>query len=205
MKTEGVRSDGSKTEPAEQQRAETDAGRPTAGKLPVYRDLLLLLTISGVLLVDQLSKVAIRSTLRVGESWPAEGLVRITHGTNTGTAFGLLPNQTLVLIVSSVIAIAFLVYYYRTHALPSVLLRFAIGLLLGGAVGNLVDRIRVGAVVDFIDLGPWPIFNVADSSIVVGIALLIGVTTLNGRKDEEASRVAGPATDSSRADSSPGP
>ncbi len=62
--------------------------------------------------------------------------------------------------------------------MPRALLRFAIGLQLGGALGNLIDRLRTGAVVDFIDVGAWPIFNLADSSIVVGMALLVGILLL---------------------------
>ena len=143
-----------------------------------YRDWVLLPTVAVVLGIDQLSKHLIRTNLRLGESWPSEGLLRLTHGTNTGSAFGLFPNQTAFLIVASVIAIGFLVYFYNTHALPRPLLRFAIGLQLGGAFGNLIDRLSAGAVVDFIDLWWWPIFNVADSSIVVGMVLLVGILVL---------------------------
>ena len=74
------------------------------------------------------------------------------------------PNQTTLLIVVSLVAIGFLFYFYRAHAMPSLVLRFAIGLQLGGAFGNLIDRVLNGEVVDFIDVGPWPIFNLADSS-----------------------------------------
>ena len=148
---------------------------PPKERLLWYADRVLLPTIAAVLGVDQLSKYLIRTNLRLGESWPSDGLFRLTHGTNTGSAFGLFPNQTAFLIVASVIAIGFLVYFYRTHALPRPLLRFAIALQLGGALGNLLDRLRTGEVVDFIDLGPWPIFNLADSSIVVGISLLVGI------------------------------
>ena len=141
-----------------------------------YRDRLLLATILAVFLLDQASKLLVRATLPLHESWPEDGPFRITHGTNTGTAFGLFPNQTLFLILASVLAIGFIYYFYRAHALPSRLLRAAIGLQLGGAVGNLFDRLRSGAVVDFIDVGWWPIFNLADSSIVIGIGLLVAVT-----------------------------
>ena len=147
-------------------------------KLSWYRDWLLILTISSVVAVDQLTKYLVKTNLRLGESWPAEGLIRLTHGTNTGSAFGLFTNQTPMLIVASIIAITFLIYFYRTHALPRRLLRIAIGLQLGGAVGNLTDRLLDGAVVDFVDVGWWPIFNVADSSIVVGLTVLIGVLVL---------------------------
>ena len=138
--------------------------------------------------MDQLTKYLVRTNLLLGESWPDEGFLRLTHGTNSGSAFGLFSSLTPLLIVASLVAIGFLIYFYRTHALPRPLLRFAIGMILGGAVGNLIDRLRVGSVVDFIDVGPWPIFNVADSSIVVGMALLFGVLVLS---DQRASADAG--------------
>ena len=164
----------------------TSPEQPAAGASPSrlswYRDRVLLLTVPAVLSLDQLSKFLVRQNLRLGESWPSEGLFRLTHGTNTGSAFGLFPNQTLILIVASVLAIGFLVYFYRAHALPRRLLRFAIALQLGGALGNLIDRVNTGAVVDFIDVGRWPIFNLADSSIVVGLVLLGWVLLYDGGK-----------------------
>ena len=154
------------------------------------RDRLFLLTVAAVLLVDQLSKLLVRANLRLHESWPEEGIFRLTYGTNTGTAFGLFPDQSILLIVTSVLAIGFIVFFYRSHAMPSRLLKASIGLLLGGAMGNLIDRIRAGAVVDFIDVGWWPVFNLADSSIVIGIALLVAVTVLNteGERGQPSSR-----------------
>ena len=146
-----------------------------------YRDWLLVATLGTVLAVDQISKHLVRTYMELGDSWPSTGVFRLTHGTNTGSAFGLFPNQTLVLIVASVVAIGFLVYFYRAHAPPRRTLRLAIGLQLGGALGNLIDRVRDGEVVDFIDVGWWPIFNLADSSIVVGMALLIGILLLGDR------------------------
>ena len=165
-----------------------DAAPPTTDRVSWYRDKLLLLTIAVVFAADQLTKLLVNRYLALYESWPSEGFVRLTHGLNTGTAFGLLPNQTTVLIVASLLAIGFLYYFYRTQALPMRVLRLGIGLQLGGAFGNLIDRLRNGAVVDFIDVGPWPIFNLADSSIVIGIAIIVGVTMLT--KDE--SRPAAP-------------
>ena len=97
----------------------------------------------------------------------------------------MLPNQTLFLIVASIIAIGFLVYFYRAYALPRPILRLAIGLQLGGAFGNLFDRVAFGSVTDFIDVGWWPIFNIADSSICVGMTTLIVVLLLFDRKPAE--------------------
>ena len=154
-------------------------------RLRWYRDVLLASTVVAVVIADQVTKQIVKTNLSYGESWPAEGLFRITHGTNSGTAFGLFPSQTTFLIVASLFAIGFLFYFYRAHALPSTLLRLAIGLQLGGAFGNLIDRVRAGAVVDFIDVGWWPDFNVADSSIVVGIALLLGILLLTNQSRSE--------------------
>ena len=144
-------------------------------RLSWYADRVLLGAIVAALGADQFTKYLVRTNMALGESWPAEGLFRLTYGTNSGSAFGLLPNQTVALIVASVIAIGFLAYFYRTQVRPTSILRLSIGLQLGGALGNLIDRVREGSVVDFIDVGPWPIFNLADSSIVVGMAVLIWV------------------------------
>ena len=144
-----------------------------------YKNWIVLVTLCLILGVDQLSKYIVRSNFELGESWPSEGLLRLTHVTNTGSAFGLFPNQTILLTVASIFAIGLLIYFYRTQVSSSRLLRFAIGLQLGGALGNLLDRLISGAVVDFIDFGWWPIFNVADSSIVVGMILLVTVFTFS--------------------------
>ena len=155
-----------------------------------------------VFIADQVTKYIVKSNLALYESWPREGLVRITYGTNSGTAFGLFPDQTLVLIITSFLAIGFIYYFYRSHALPSRVLRLAIGLQLGGAFGNLIDRVRLGSVVDFIDVGWWPIFNVADSSIVTGICLLALIIFLTPRERDQAA----PQTDRVRhSDEEPAP
>ena len=171
--------------------ADHDAG--SGGPTSPFRDKVLLGTVIGAFVLDQLSKRAITSLMSLGESWPAEGFFRITYGTNSGTAFGLFPNQTTLLIVVSLVAIGFLFYFYRAHAMPSLVLRFAIGLQLGGAFGNLIDRVRNGEVVDFIDVGPWPIFNLADSSIVVGIFILMATFLLTKESREERPAAPTPA------------
>lgn len=165
-------------ENTEQHISERPAPLLIGDKISWYRDWVVLVTVPAVLAIDQVSKYLIRTNLYRGESWPESGLFRLTYGTNTGAAFGMFTNFTPLLIVASLFAIGFLIYFYRTHAFPHPLLRLAIGLILGGAVGNLIDRVRAGTVVDFIDVGPWPIFNLADSSIVVGITLLIGILLL---------------------------
>jgi len=170
--------------PAQETSTQADS-QSGSGPTSLFRDKILIGTVVGAFVLDQVSKRLITSWLDLGESWPSEGFFRITYGTNSGTAFGLFPNHTTLLIVVSLVAIGFLFYFYRAHAMPSLLLRFAIGLQLGGAFGNLIDRVLNGKVVDFIDVGPWPIFNLADSSIVVGIFILMAVFLLTKESTEE--------------------
>ena len=182
----------SQESPAPEPGSPAEGGSRRGGPTSLYRDKILLGTVIGAFVLDQVSKRFIISWLEVGESWPSEGFFRITYGTNSGTAFGLFPNHTTLLILVSLVAIGFLFYFYRAHAMPSLLLRFAIGLQLGGAFGNLIDRVLNGKVVDFIDVGPWPIFNLADSSIVVGIFILMAVFLLTKESSEQ--RQTAPAT-----------
>jgi signal peptidase II len=150
----------------------------------------ILVSVAGVTLAaDQVTKNLIRANLAVGESWPREGFFRITHGTNTGTAFGLFPNQTLLLTIASIFAIGLIIYFYRAHGQQTWLTGLNVGLLLGGAFGNLIDRLVAQKVTDFIDVGPWPIFNIADSAVVVGIILLIASMVL---VDNREPKIAGP-------------
>ena len=170
---------------------ETDAGTPASDtqETPValFRDWLLLAPLLGVVLLDQATKYLVKANLDLYEAWPAEGFFRIAYRTNSGSVFGLFPGQTVTLIFLSLFAIGFLFYFYRTRAMSYPMLRLAIGLQLGGAIGNLIDRLFLGAVVDFIDVGPWPTFNIADSSIVVGIFILALMLALSGAADDSES------------------
>lgn len=152
-------------------KTELSSGSPVVTSF--YRDWLILLTWFLILVVDQTSKALVKATLDLGKSWPRDGILRITHGTNTGSAFGLFQDQTLILTIASVIAIGGILYFYRSQHCPNQITRLTVGLLLGGACGNLIDRVFSGEVTDFFDVGWWPIFNIADSSIVIGMTLLI--------------------------------
>jgi signal peptidase II len=124
------------------------------------------------LTADQLTKVWVRAALSLGESWPRDGFFRLTHVGNTGSAFGLFGNANNVLIIAAIIGVGVLLAYYRSHPSPGPLVKVSLGLLLAGAIGNLIDRLTVGHVTDFIDVGPWYIFNIADASIVCGVIAL---------------------------------
>ena len=136
-----------------------------------------LVALIVTLVADQATKGLVARTMSPGQSIPDAGVLRVTYVTNSGSAFGLFPNQTLFLILASLVGIGVLLVFYRTHPVASFVLRLSLGLQLGGAVGNLVDRVRLGHVVDFIDVGAWPVFNLADSAIVVGLFGLMWIVT----------------------------
>ena len=131
----------------------------------------------AVFVADRVTKSWVAENIPLGTARPVVGdYVRIVHAQNTGAAFGLLPERTTLLSVLSVLAVLAIVYYYRQIASTSWLVTATLGMQLGGAAGNLVDRVRQGYVIDFVDVGVGDVrfwaFNVADSSIVVGIALV---------------------------------
>ncbi|PZC49814.1 MAG: signal peptidase II [Chloroflexi bacterium] len=151
----------------------TDSNTETMLRILGWRsDLLLATLIFVVFLIDQATKSWVRNSLIEGRSFPTDGFFRITHVSNTGSAFGFFPNQTLFLLIASVIGIGVLLLFFRKQAGRDWLIRTSLGLQLGGATGNLVDRITMGKVTDFLDVGPWPVFNLADVSIVSGIIIL---------------------------------
>ena len=146
-----------------------------------YKDWVFYSTVVVVFGLDQVSKEVIRRQLLLYESWPEEGFLRIVHGLNTGSAFGLFSGFTNLLAIASIVGIGVVLYYFQQQEISVIWYRLSIGLIVGGALGNLVDRLKDGAVVDFISVGWWPAFNVADSSISVGMVLLI-ITLLFGER-----------------------
>ncbi len=141
-----------------------------------WRNVVFFLTALLVVVADQLSKMWVRSNLVVGQSLPEAGFFRLTHIHNSGAAFGLFRDQSFILSIVALVGITVLLVYtlfiYRHFPfLDNLLGRSALGLVLGGTVGNLIDRIRLGYVTDFIDVGIWPSFNIADSAIVVGVII----------------------------------
>ena len=132
----------------------------------------LILTLF-IISLDQISKYIVIQNLKLGESVPNSGIFRFTHAQNTGTAFSLFQNQTDILTIVSFIAIVLIIFIYLSIEKPSNYIYLSYGLLFGGAFGNLIDRIRLGYVTDFFDVGLWPIFNIADSAITIGIILMI--------------------------------
>ncbi|MGH2471753.1 MAG: signal peptidase II [Candidatus Limnocylindria bacterium] len=160
--------------------------------------LLLVASVAVVIFVlDRVTKAWITENIPLNTVRPVIGeYVRLVHAQNTGAAFGLLPERTTLLSVLSVIAVVAIVYYYRQIASSSWLVSATLGMQLGGAFGNLLDRITQGYVVDFVDIGVGDIrfwaFNVADSSIVVGIILVTAALWYEEHRSERGALRPGP-------------
>lgn len=149
-----------------------------------------VLLVVVLLSLDQLTKYLVSHNMALGESIPASGFFRLTYVHNTGSAFGLLPGQNTLLTIVSFLGVALLLWMYRTHGAQAKFLRVSLALMLAGAMGNLIDRLTYGKVIDFVDIGPWPIFNVADSSIVTGgivLAWIMFTTNDSKAKSEDDS------------------
>jgi signal peptidase II len=150
------------------------------------RDVPFFVVAGGIYALDQLTKSLVRNNLAVGESWPSEDwIVKITHITNTGAAFGILQGQGIFLTVTAFVAIAAIFFYYAYPPLEHSIVRLALGLQLGGAIGNLTDRLRFGEVTDMFHFPHYPAFNIADSSIVVGLVLVVGFLVLRGDEGKQ--------------------
>ena len=145
---------------------------PDSPRLPIYRDFILIQLAVLVFFLDQFSKYLVREFLFLYESFPAYGFFRVTHTFNTGSIFGIFQGQNTLFILVSFVGIAVLMLLYHSQRFPAGLLRLSLGLQLGGAFGNLLDRVRLGHVTDWVVIGPWPVFNVADACIVTGLILL---------------------------------
>lgn len=147
----------------------------------------ILLLAVVVTVFDQLVKYYIQSRMVPGMSIPViDGVFHITYVLNPGAAFGILEHQTVFFLAVAVILIVAVGYYYRRIPPGYLLLRIGIGLQVGGAAGNVIDRVKTGYVVDFLDFRVWPVFNIADMAITTGVALILyNVLYLSGKKDEK--------------------
>jgi len=168
----------------------------------IIRDYLLLALMAGVVVfLDQWSKAYVRNNLALGNSWaPWPWLMpyaRIVHWYNTGVAFGLFQGRSQLFAVLAVLVALAIIYYFPRVPANDWTLRIAMGLQLGGAVGNLVDRIFfVGQVTDFISVGNFPVFNLADASITVGVlVLLLGIWIQDRKKPDQATIAPPPEND----------
>jgi signal peptidase II len=146
------------------------------------RDLLFAAVAAAVLALDQATKHVVRATLDRGEAFPEGWHVRFVHVENTGAAFGILQEQNAFLVVTTIIGVGAILLYYWYPPFDHGVIAASLGMMLGGAIGNLSDRVRLGEVTDFLKFPEWPAFNVADSSIVVGVVIM-SVFFLLGRPE----------------------
>ena len=160
--------------------------------------LLLGVTTGMILLLDQITKFYVDASMRLHESIPViQGLFSVTYVRNPGAAFGFLADaspqfRSIFFVAVTVLAIILVVHYIWRSRVDEPFLTFALSLILAGAVGNLIDRVRSGEVIDFLDvyIGSyhWPAFNVADSAISVGAVILFIELTKRGREKQADSR-----------------
>ena len=136
-------------------------------------DAWFVVIIAAIIVLDQFTKWLVVEFVGPGASYPEGGLLRIVHVTNSGAAFGLFQDMAPLLAVTSLIGMAAILLYLFNPGFAHPVTRLGLACMFGGAVGNLIDRIRHGEVVDFVKLPNWPAFNVADSAITVGVCLLI--------------------------------
>jgi signal peptidase II len=122
---------------------------------------------------DQLTKAIVSSQLALGDSVHVIGPFSIHHVQNSGIAFGLFASATSLVILLTGVAVAWMLYFFGRSGARHPVLPVALGLVIGGSISNLIDRVRLGHVTDFLDLRWWPAFNLADSFITVGVAILL--------------------------------
>lgn len=144
------------------------------------KDYLILFGVAGVSIgLDQWTKALVREHIPFGSQWLPDWLswlspyARFVHWSNSGAAFGMFQDGNQVFKVLAFIVIGAIIYYYPQVEKESIFLKLAMGLQLGGAAGNLIDRLLKNEVTDFISVGTFPVFNVADASISVGVVILL--------------------------------
>ncbi len=130
--------------------------------------------VCAVVLLDQLSKYYIVGAMSEGMSIPVvKGVFHITYILNAGAAFGIMENQRWFFIFIACVLLVLFLFFYRRIISQPLFLQTGLALFAGGAVGNLIDRIRIGKVVDFFDFRIWPVFNIADIAICVGAGCIL--------------------------------
>lgn len=159
-------------------------GSATDGRIPIsmverslsatpFHWLALVAIAFAAVVADQVTKQIVVSQLALGDSVHVAGPLDIRHVTNPGIAFGLFSSWATAVTVLTAVAVGWMLFYFARSGARHPVLPVALGLLIGGSAGNLIDRVRLGHVTDFLDLRFWPAFNLADSFIVVGVTILL--------------------------------
>ena len=151
----------------------------------LLKDKLFWTLFPSIFLFDQITKYLVYKNLALGQSIPDDFIIKITYARNTGTAFSLFSSYgNLLLIISIFVAIFFTIYFLMIDK-PKLTMRLFISLVVAGALGNILDRVRFGYVNDFIDVGFWPIFNIADSSISIALTIYFFDLIFLNKKNED--------------------
>jgi signal peptidase II len=171
-------------EPARRPAADIRVGSATDGLTPIsfaerrlgatWQQWLSLAAVAlAAVAADQLTKAIVTSELALNEEAKVVGPFSIHHVQNSGIAFGFFASATSLVILLTAIAVVWMLYFFARSGARHAVLPVALGLVIGGSVSNLVDRVRLGHVTDFLDFTYWPAFNLADTFIVVGVAILL--------------------------------
>jgi signal peptidase II len=157
----------------------------------IVKPTVLLLTALGILVADQVTKALVVANVGLGERVRVVGdFIQIWHAENSGAAFSLFPGGSIVFLVVSVLSLGMVAYFHRSLRARAWWVHLVLGIVLGGTLGNFIDRLRQGYVTDWASVGfgdlRWPTFNVADSSIVVGIGVLVLYLLLTNPDRQEA-------------------
>jgi signal peptidase II len=147
------------------------AHRPLGARGPQWLGLLSVAL--AAIVADQLTKQLVSSQLALDDEVHVAGPLSIHHVQNSGIAFGLFASATPIVTLLTAIAVGWMLYFFARSGARHPVLPVALGLLIGGSASNLIDRVRLGHVTDFIDLGFWPAFNLADAFIVSGVVILL--------------------------------
>ncbi|KNZ70152.1 lipoprotein signal peptidase [Thermincola ferriacetica] len=138
-----------------------------------------------VFTVDRLTKISVQRYMEPGQSIPlVRPIFHLTYVHNYGAAFGMLAHKTTFFIVVTVVVLSVVAFFYRRIPKEKKLLLIALALQFGGAIGNLTDRLIYGYVIDFLDFRVWPVFNIADSAIVIGVGLLFWEFWRSDKQDQ---------------------
>jgi signal peptidase II len=192
---------GTRLTPRASRAPEVRVGSSTNGLAPVsaaQRQLgaaspqwLALGAVAGAAIgADQLTKELVTRRLAFGEEADVIGPFSIHHVQNTGIAFGLFPSATALVTAFTALAVAWMLYFFARSGSRHAVLPVALGFLIGGSASNLLDRLRLGHVTDFLDVRYWPAFNLADSFIVVGVVILLTAVLGGGRRSVREGQVA---------------
>ena len=153
--------------------------------------LALAIVAGAAIIADQLTKQVVGRTLGLGDSVDLFGPFSIHHVQNSGIAFGLFGSRTAIVIAVTGVAVGAMLVFFARSGRRHPVLPVALGLVLGGSIANLIDRVRLGHVTDFLDLVAWPAFNLADTFIVVGVAALLLALVASDRQATRSRRSIG--------------